>query len=169
MTNKKLLPGVIAAKPPHLMSAKERGELVKKDKMFIDIGASNTEEAEAMGVRVGDAVVPDSKFSTITKTAFKDGKKAGKTTLAMGKAFDNRACLFVVAEVVRRLAQEKIRHPNSVVGAATSVAEGPHPTKSAKSVMMVVQKRVFFTMTASLSESITLHGHRKSHSVFLRV
>ena len=40
--------------------------------MFIDIGASSIEEAEEMGIRIGDPVVPESRFSTMTKTVFKE-------------------------------------------------------------------------------------------------
>lgn len=117
------VPGMIAAKPIHLMTIEERGKLVKKDKMYIDIGCSNADEARAMGVRVGDGIVPDSKFSLIEKTCYKDGKKAGKATLAMGKALDNRFGVFVACEVMRRLKQEKIPHANTVVGAATTQEE----------------------------------------------
>ena len=123
MTQKGLVPGFIAAKPIHLMNAEERTKSVKLEDMFIDVGCSNEEEVEAMGIRVGDAAVPDPKFATITKTVFKDGRKAGKATLATGKALDNRAGLFLAAEVVRRLSQEKISHPNTVVGAATAQEE----------------------------------------------
>lgn len=123
MTRHGMIPGVIAAKPIHLMTAEERTKLVPKEKMFIDIGSSNPEEAAATGVRVGDAIVPDSTFSLIEKKVFKDKKEAGTATLAMGRAFDNRAGLFVVAETVRRLAEEKIKHPNIVVGAATTQEE----------------------------------------------
>lgn len=119
MTRKGKLPGVIAAKPIHLMSAEERTKLVKKESMFIDLGCCNADEAKAMGVRVGDPIVPDSTFGTIKKDCYKDGKKTGTTTVLRGKAFDNRAGNFVAAEVVRRLAEDKIDHPNVVVGAAT--------------------------------------------------
>ena len=123
MTRKGMVPGVIAAKPIHLMTTEERTKLVPKEKMFMDIGCSNPEEAVAMGVRVGDAIVPDSTFSLIEKKVFKEKKEAGTATLAMGRAFDNRAGLFVAAEVVRRLHEEKIKHPNVLLGAATSQEE----------------------------------------------
>ncbi|MBN1516638.1 M42 family metallopeptidase [Candidatus Sumerlaeota bacterium] len=123
LTKKGPLFGVIAAKPPHLMKADERSKVVTKDQMFIDIGCSNADEAKDMGVRVGDCAVPDSTFHTITRNVFKDGKKKGKATLAVGKAFDNRAGMFVAAEAIRRLHTEKIKHPNTVVGAATSQEE----------------------------------------------
>ncbi len=115
--------GVIAAKPPHLLSPSERNKVVEKSKMFIDIGCSNKKEAEAMGVRLGDPVSPLSRFSTFTKTVFsaENGKteEAGTATLAIGKAFDDRIGAFVAVEVARRLAEEGIGHENHLVGAAT--------------------------------------------------
>lgn len=126
-TNKGDLLGVIAAKPPHLLTLEERSKVVEKTKMFIDIGCSNRREAEEMGVRIGDPVVPVSKFSTFNKPVFeiKNGQETSKGTMeiAMGKAFDDRVGLFIAAEVVRRLKQENISHPNTVIGAATTQEE----------------------------------------------
>lgn len=117
------IPGVIAAKPPHVLSPEERNKVVEKEKMFIDIGCSNSKEAEVLGVRIGDPVVPYSKFSIIQKTAFeiKNGVEHDKgiVKLAMGKAFDDRVGVFIALEVVRRLHEGGIGHPNTVVGAAT--------------------------------------------------
>jgi endoglucanase len=114
-----VLRGVIAAKPPHLLEPEERNKVVKQAKMFIDIGASCREEAAAMGVQIGDPIVPDSYFSTVTKPVFEDKEPRGETTLCMGKAFDDRIGAFVAAEVVRRLAVDGVDHPNTVVGAGT--------------------------------------------------
>ena len=115
--------GIIAAKPPHLLDPDERSKVVTKDKMFIDIGCSNKREAEELGARVGDAVVPASRFSVLRKEAFekKNGKESstGIVELGLGKGFDDRVGAFIAAEVVRRLRKEKIPHPNRVVGAAT--------------------------------------------------
>ena len=121
-TAKGLLPGIIAAKPPHILPAEERAKVVTKDKMFIDLGCSNEREAKELGVRIGDPVVPDSLFGTQEKTIFrKDGggeeKNLGRTTLACGKGFDDRIGAFIAAETVRRL--KEIPHPNTVIGAAT--------------------------------------------------
>jgi endoglucanase len=107
-TEKGDIPGVIAAKPPHLLSPDEMKKVVEKKFMFIDIGATSKKEAEGMGVRIGDPVVPFSGFSVI-----RDGK------LGMGKAFDDRIGAFIAMEVVRRLAEQKVKHPNTVYGAAT--------------------------------------------------
>jgi endoglucanase len=107
-TEKGDLQGVIAAKPPHLVPPEEQKKVVEKKMMHIDIGATSKKEAEAMGVKIGDPVVPCSGFSTI-----RNGK------LGMGKAFDDRIGAFVAMEVVRRLSEEKIKHPNTVYGAAS--------------------------------------------------
>jgi len=122
-TTKGMVPGVIAAKPPHLLTPEERAKVVVKDKMFIDIGASNDDEAKNMGIRLGNPVIPDSCFSTFTKRVFKDGKKKGTDMIAVGKAFDDRIGTFIAAEVVRTLVEKKISHPNTVIGAATVMEE----------------------------------------------
>lgn len=123
-TAKGMIPGVIAAKPPHVLSPEERSKVVTKDKMFIDIGCANEKEAKTLGVRIGDAAAPESSFATIEKTVFRksDGgeeKDLGRTTLAVGKGFDDRVGALIACEVVRRLSEGRIPHPNTVVGAAT--------------------------------------------------
>ncbi len=45
--NGKIIPGVIAARPVHLMSPENRKNVVRAGQMFIDIGCSNKEEAES--------------------------------------------------------------------------------------------------------------------------
>jgi len=107
-TEKGDLQGVISAKPPHLLPPEEQKKVVEKRMMHIDIGSTGKKETEEMGVRIGDPIVPFSPFSTI-----KDGK------LGMGKAFDDRIGAFIAMEVVRKLAVEKIKHANTVYGAAT--------------------------------------------------
>ncbi len=115
--------GIIVSKPPHVLAPDERNKVVTKDKMFVDVGCSNKREAVEMGIRIGDPVVPKSAFSTLEKKTYekKDGKEeeTGTTTLAMGKAFDDRIGAFMASELVRGLKQRKTSHPNTVVGAAT--------------------------------------------------
>jgi endoglucanase len=107
-TSKGDVMGVIAAKPPHLLTEEERRKVVTKDKMFIDIGATSREEAEEAGVKIGDPIVPWSPFSLL-----RDGK------VAMGKAFDDRIGAFIMMETIRRIKENGIDHPNTVYGAAT--------------------------------------------------
>jgi putative aminopeptidase FrvX len=100
--------GVIASKPPHILSDEERRKVVEKKDMFIDIGATDDDEVEEEGIKVGDPAVPWSPFSLI---------QGGK--IAMGKAFDDRIGAFIIVEAIRRIKEQRIPHDNFVYGAAT--------------------------------------------------
>ncbi len=152
MTKRGLVKGLIASKPPHVMDAEERKKVVTRDKMLIDIGASNKEEAEAMGVRIGDAVVPESSFRLLRKKVFKDGKKAGERTIAFGKAFDNRASVFMGAEVLKRLSRQRIKHPNRVVVAGTVQEEVG--ARGAKTAANLVKPDVAIVLDVGISGDV---------------
>ncbi len=100
--------GIIASKPPHILTEEERKKVIEKKDMFIDVGATSKQEAEECGVKVGDPVVPYSTFQLI-----QNGK------VAMGKAFDDRIGAFVFAEAIKRMKAQKIDHPNTIYGVAT--------------------------------------------------
>ena len=104
-TAKGLLPGIIAAKPPHLLPAEERAKVVTKEKMFIDIGCSNeTRGAGAWACASATPWSPTPPFCTFEKTIFRkpegggEEKNLGRTTLACGKGFDDRIGAFIAAE-----------------------------------------------------------------------
>ena len=151
-TEKGMIPGVIAAKPPHLLPPEERTKVVVKDKMFVDIGASNEEEAKAMGVRVGNPVIPDSHFSVMHKQIFKNGKKKGSDTIAIGKAFDDRIGTWMAAEVMRTLVEKGIKHPNKVVGAATTMEEVG--LRGARTTAFVVKPDVCLTLEVDIAGDV---------------
>lgn len=111
--------GTIACKPPHVLEKEEREKVIKKEKMFIDVGCSNVDEVSELGIRIGDAVVPGTSFRLMRKTAFKDGKPSGEKTLAFAKGFDDRIGAFLSALAVKMLREEGIEHPNTVIGAGT--------------------------------------------------
>ena len=71
--------GVIAAVPPHFLSADQRNAPVSYDNLTIDIGACSAKEAEEFGVEIGAPVVP--------LTMFENDEKHG---ILQGKAFDDR-------------------------------------------------------------------------------
>ena len=124
----KMIPGIIAAKPPHILEPEERTKVVTKNKMFIDIGCSNKEEAKELGIRIGDPIAPHSIFEIWERPRIvkgKDGKEDERSTvkLAVGKAFDDRAGAVITAEIVKKLTSEGNKHPNRVYGAATTQEE----------------------------------------------
>jgi endoglucanase len=85
------LRGLIGAKPPHVLSEEERKRAIPLDELFIDIGAANQNEAKEKGCRVGMMGVFDVEFTELGGGYLK------------GKAFDDRAGCFVMAEVFKAL------------------------------------------------------------------
>ena len=98
--------GVIGAKPPHLLPADERSKVVKKQDMYIDIGALSQDEVKDAGVRPGDPVIPRADFVPMAN---------GKTYLS--KAFDDRVGVGLVISSLEQLKAGE--HPNTVYGVAT--------------------------------------------------
>jgi endoglucanase len=135
------LEGVIAATPPHLLSEEKRKKVVKQEDMYIDIGTSSRKESEDLGVRTGDPVTPKSDLSLIHR---------GK--IAMGKAFDDRIGTFVAMEAVKRLKAEKVSHPNTVIGAATTQEE--IGARGARTVAHDVEPDVCLVVEADVSGDV---------------
>jgi putative aminopeptidase FrvX len=106
LTRKGPIIGVIGSKPPHILAPDERNKVADKKAMFIDIGAVSRAEAEAWGVRPGDAVVPVGPFAQMRNPE-----------LIMAKAWDNRFGCALAIEVLRRLKGQP--HPNTVFAVGT--------------------------------------------------
>ncbi len=105
------VPGLIGAKPPHLMSPEDRAKLVKKTDMFIDIGAKDKKEVvEKYGIQVGDPIAPDSPFAVL-----KDDN------LLVAKAWDDRVGCGLFIDVLKALQDKK--HPNTIYGVGTVMEE----------------------------------------------
>ena len=82
------VPGVIGMKSIHLQDPEERKQVVKADKLVIDIGASSQEEAGQL-VKAGDYAVFDTAFASAYGSVVK------------GKAFDDRAGCAMLVKVVQ--------------------------------------------------------------------
>jgi len=110
LTRKGEVHGVTGLKTPHVMSAEERGRVTRRDDIFIDVGAANRQDAEErLGIRPGDPVAPDSRFAVLNGGP-----------LYVGKAWDDRAGVAVMIEVMRRL---KANPPAATVFATATVQE----------------------------------------------
>jgi putative aminopeptidase FrvX len=109
-TRKGEVTGVIGAKPPHIVDPEERKKVVKKDQMYIDIGATSKEEVEEAGIRSGDPAVPQADFAVMAN---------GKSLLS--KAFDNRVGCAIAIDALRHF--QNSDHPNDLYGVATVMEE----------------------------------------------
>ncbi|MEM2632076.1 MAG: M42 family metallopeptidase [Candidatus Bathyarchaeia archaeon] len=94
-TEKGALHGIVGSKPPHIQKEEERKKVMAYDELFIDIGAESQEEAKQMGVKVGDPISFDIKFT-----------RAGKDAV-IGKAFDDRVGCAVMIETMKQLENVK--------------------------------------------------------------
>lgn len=98
--------GVTGAKPPHLLDEGERSKMLPKKEMYLDVGASSREEVEALGIRLGDPIVPVSPFTQM-----------GRPQSYLGKAFDDRIGCALMVESLLHMAKEE--HPNALYGVGT--------------------------------------------------
>jgi len=83
------IPAVIARKPIHLLKDDERKQVVKIEDLWLDIGATSTEEANEL-VQVGDPVTLQLGFQSM------------QNNMANSPGMDNRTGLWVVLEALRR-------------------------------------------------------------------
>lgn len=87
--------GVTGAQPPHGMPAEARNKVMEIKDMYLDLGVKDKEAVEALGIRVGDPIVPLQTFRVLN-----DGESL------LGKAWDDRVSVAVGIEVMKRLKKE---------------------------------------------------------------
>ena len=85
--------GVIGRKPIHLLRDEDRGKKIEGKDLFIDIGATDAEEARAL-VRIGDYAVIDAEPFEL------------REGLIVSRSLDNRIGCFVAAEAARLVAAD---------------------------------------------------------------
>ncbi len=134
--------GVIAAKPPHLLTVEERDKVVKMENMFIDVGSdSMTTTTEELGIRIGDPAAPWSPFTMVRSNK-----------IAIGKAFDDRVGSFVGLEVLRTISEGKIDHPNTLyVGGTVQEEVG---LRGANTVANIVDADVAFALEVDIAGDV---------------
>jgi endoglucanase len=88
--------GVVGNVAPHLMKDDKDAKTPKIHDLFIDIGAGNRKEAEAL-VRIGDPITLTDEFDVL------------RNDLVVARAFDNRIGTFAVAETLRLLKEKKVK------------------------------------------------------------
>ena len=93
------VPGIVAAKPVHFMSAAEKGKTMEISDLSIDIGSTSKEETEKVfRIRIGEPIVPDTPFTYDEEH-----------DIFMGKAFDDRIGVAALIETMRRLEGEDLK------------------------------------------------------------
>ncbi|MBI5778516.1 MAG: M42 family metallopeptidase [Planctomycetes bacterium] len=105
-TDKGDIPGIIGAKPIHIMTEEERKKVPDKKDLFIDIGARDEKDAAKIGVRPGDPIIPVAPFTQMANPDY-----------LLAKAWDDRLGCALFIDVIKALKGKK--HPNTVYGVGT--------------------------------------------------
>lgn len=97
------LPGIIGARPPHVLPRGERDKPIPSDKLLIDVGLSSQELCKL--VRVGDLITMNRDLVEL------------KGDFVTGKALDNRVSIVAAAVCLEELA--RLHHQWDVYAVAT--------------------------------------------------
>ena len=106
----KRIPGVIGRKSMTVQSPEEMKQKPSRKELWIDIGANSKEEAEEM-VSLGDVATFQPEFQELLGSR------------ATGRAFDNKAGVFAMAEALRYLSESGTLRSDIGIYAAATVQE----------------------------------------------
>jgi len=111
------VPGVVGLEAHHVRPAEKKYVVPPADQMYVDVGARSKEEAEEMGIRVGDTITYMPNFRELGRD------------LIMSKTMDNRAPLTVMLEALDYFSKNR---PKATIHFVASVLEemnqrGPLP------------------------------------------
>lgn len=109
LTKNRELHGVIGKKCPHVLEGKERDKPLNIQDLWIDFGFESKEEATQY-IECGDYITLASELKMTS-----NGKRI------ISKALDNKICVFILAEVIKRLSKKNF--PLNIVGVATTQEE----------------------------------------------
>ena len=91
------VPGVVGAKPPHLLRDNHTKQVSDFDDFLLDIGADTLEEAKQMGIKIGQQIVFRNDY-----TILKDGKKI------VSKAWDDRFGTAMALDIITSVSATKL-------------------------------------------------------------
>lgn len=134
-------PCVSSSVPPHLLRGKDgSGSKLDIADILFDAGFDSKEEAEAFGVRPGDAIVP-----LVETIKMANGKKI------LSKAWDNRYGTTVVLEALKELQGEEL--PNTLIAGANVQEEVG--LRGAKGAVHQFKPDLFFAVDCSPADDLT--------------
>lgn len=133
MTDNGPVIGVVGSVPPHLLSDEQRARPMDMKNMLIDIGADSREDAQGIGIKPGQQIVPICPF-----TPMANPKKI------MAKAWDNRYGCGLAIELLKELKDEKL--PNMLYSGATVQEEVG--LRGAQTAANMINPDIFYALDA---------------------
>jgi len=111
LTQKGPISAVTGARDVHAWPAEERARGVPREDIVMDVGARSKEEAEQLGIRPGDPIVPLSPFTALANNRY------------AAKAWDDRVGCLVMLEALRKLKASGAKPANTLYFVATTQEE----------------------------------------------
>ncbi|SET82196.1 endoglucanase [Oceanobacillus limi] len=140
MTDNGPVVGVISSIPPHNLTDEQRKKPMDIKNMLIDIGADDKEDAENIGIKPGQAIVPICPF-----TPMANNKKI------LAKAWDNRYGCGLSIELLKELQGESL--PNQLYSGATVQEEVG--LRGARVAANMIKPDIFYALDASPANDMT--------------
>jgi len=102
VTAKGPVTAISGLKSVHVTPVPDRGRVTPREEVFLDVGAKSKQEAEALGIRPGDAIAPISPLVELASGRF------------VGKALDDRVGCVMLIEALHRIEEQGIKTPNTI-------------------------------------------------------
>ena len=134
MTDNGPIIGVIGSIPPHNLTEVQRNKPMEIKNMLIDIGADDRSNAEKIGIKPGQPILPICPF-----TPMANPKKI------LAKAWDNRYGCGLAIELLKELQGEAV--PNQLYSGATVQEEVG--LRGAQVAANMIQPDIFYALDAS--------------------
>ncbi len=132
--------GVISSIPPHLLDESKKNKPMEISNMLIDIGADDREDAEKIGIKPGQSILPICPF-----TPMANEKKI------MAKAWDNRYGCGLAIELLKEVKDETL--PNILYSGATVQEEVG--LRGSRTAANMIKPDIFFALDASPANDMT--------------
>lgn len=126
--------GVVGSIPPHLLDESKRKKPMEIKNMYIDIGADDKKDAEKIGIKPGQPILPICPMERMANP-----KKV------ISKAWDNRYGVGLAIELLKELKDEKT--PNILYSGATVQEEVG--LRGAQVAANMIEPDIFYALDAS--------------------
>jgi putative aminopeptidase FrvX len=143
--------GVVGSTPPHLLEEQQRKKVLDISEMFIDVGTMERYDiAKRLGIRVGDPIIPDSKFTIMNHDK-----------MYMAKAFDNRVACAMVIDILRHF--KKVKHPNTIFAVGTVQEEVG--LRGARTAAHMTDPDVAIILDVTVAQDVPPNDYKKAEKL----
>jgi endoglucanase len=137
LTNKGPVTAVSGLRSVHITSTEDRTRVTPRDDLFLDVGARSKQEAEALGIGVGDPIVPVSPFTELANGRY------------VSKALDDRVGCVMLLEALGRLKEQGQKIPGTIYFVGTVQEEVG--LRGARTAVDVVKPHVGISLEAGIA------------------